>query len=316
MAQALEGVRVGPLDPDATESFGQVAQGNTARQLIRLHRQLHPPELVRALARPLDEAHTKAAKESLEEITDHLGTLEFPNGDPLVPSDAKVIDAAVRGDKATGQVLTFQYVMPSGRVGKWYTEYHEDDLPEAYSAGQEYAKVREMKDRGMVAYDTEGTSAELLRRSNTELRREVAALRAQADGQDVEVPRRSGAKRADARRAEEIAGAQERLAQENAELRRRNAELEQLSAAQGGGMSLEGADEVVPGGAGGTGEGGAAAQEPPLDDYENLKADQLVKRIRHEDTSPEDVQAILEYERSHAGRKSVVGAAEQRLDRS
>jgi hypothetical protein len=59
--------------------------------------------------------------------------------------------------------------------------------------------------------------------------------------------------------------------------------------------------------------GGVAAEDPPFDGYDELKGPQVVKLIKGSETDDEDVQAILDYEKTHANRRGVVGAAEVAL---
>jgi len=58
---------------------------------------------------------------------------------------------------------------------------------------------------------------------------------------------------------------------------------------------------------------GALAAEPPFDGYEDVNAAEMVKLIKSDETTDEEVQAILDFEKTHANRKSVVGAAEVAL---
>lgn len=299
----LPGVKVGPLDPDATSEFGQVGRNNSARQLIRLHHQAHPPVLVQALAKKLDPERTKGLE--LDEVRKYLGKLKLDNGDPLVPEGARVVGASVRGERDRPQVLTFTYeTAESKRTGKWFAEYNADVLPDSYDAGSELAKVQEMKDRGVVAFDSEGTATEQLRRELAEVRRQNRSLRELAEGRagkDADVPAEvdeSDAALADARSGDQIVEDNERLGRENVELKAR---LEQLESALG--------TATQPGPLAGTN----ATEEPPLADYDDLNATDLVKVIKDEDTSEETRQAILAYELKNRNRSTVVTAAEERI---
>lgn len=295
----LPGVKVGPLDPDTTSDFGQVAQRNSARRLIRLHAQAHPAELTRQLSRPLDPERTKGL--DLDEVRSYLDGQELENGDPLVPDGARVVGASVRGDRDTEQVLTFTYLTPSGRTAKWHAAYDADGLPDSVEAGDELVKVREMKDRGVVAFDSEGTHTELLRREAGRLRRENEALRAQAEARgDGELPPETpGDTRADVSVVEEA----EQLRRTNQELVERNAQLE--SALDSAATQQLRSQAPAP--------DSPLADDEPIAEYDKLNADAVVKHLRDEGTSDEDRQRILDYERAHADRKTVVGAAEVSL---
>lgn len=294
-------VKVGPLDPDVTSDFGQVAAKSTARQLIRLHSQAHPPQLVQALARPLDAPRTKGL--SLDEVREYLAGEELENGDPLVPEGATVVGASVRGSADSEQVLCFTYRLPSGRTGKWHASYNGDVLPESYDAGSELTRVHEMKERGVVAFDSEATHAEILRRENSGLRREVQALRAQFEGRDTgELPEGTpGDTRPDVGVVED----NERLGRENAEMKARLAQFESLQAAGEGHVSTSGIAELA--------RDRVASADPPVDGYEDMKADEVAKLLKDDDTDTATRQRVLDYERAHANRKSVVGAAEESL---
>lgn len=56
-----------------------------------------------------------------------------------------------------------------------------------------------------------------------------------------------------------------------------------------------------------------AAENEPYSGYDDVKAAEVVKQLKAEGTTDEERQAILDYEKTHANRKSVVGAAEQSL---
>lgn len=315
---SLPGVKVGPLDPDTTQQFGTVSNSNNARTLIRLHTQMHPPALRRALSRPRDDERTLGL--DLDEVREYLGGLTRDNGDPLVPEGAEVVAAVVRGDRQTGQILTFTYQAPSGRVGKWHAQYNPEVLPASFDAGADLVKVKVMKDRGVVAFDSEGTQTEIQRRQLTNLRRENAALRSQAEsrgGADDAVTDGSEDEQPDTR-------VQSDRDAELAQLRRANAEmmteLQLLRAASG-----RGAGEMPTGGLEDEVKASPASQEtdppgdnvasadPPFEGYEAMKADQVATYLRADERTSEERQAVLDYERTHANRRSVVSAGEQSL---
>lgn len=302
----LPGVKVGPLDPDATAEFGQVAQKNSARTLIRYHLQQHPVHLRRELSRKLDPERTKGL--DLDEVKSYLGGLKMDNGDPCVPDGAQVVGASVRGESDQDQVLTFTYRKFSkngtaGRSGKWYAPYNEDVLPSSYASGSDLRRVREMKDRGVVEFDREGLHTQVTERQLREARRENAALRKLVEGQGGDagdVP----AAETDARPDNVIADENQELGTENAELKERVRLLEQHFNATGQPLPEKAPDADAP---------ATAAEEPPFEGYDDKRADELAKFLKAEDTSDEQRNAVLDYERSHANRKGVVAAAEESL---
>lgn len=303
---SLPGVKVGPLDPDATSGFGQVAARNSARQLIRLHRQMYPAALKRALVRPRDDARSSTLDH--EEVAAYVGGLTHPNGDPVLPDGARVVpgSAAVRGDRRAGQVLTFAYELESGRVGKWYAPYLPEHLPQSHEAGEEAARIAQLREQGLVAYDSEGTRVEILQRHNAELRREVNSLREFVHSGGEGEPPASGAA-VDTRDQANIADENERLGREVQELRERLGQYEALQAAQGGGVPMGGVGETLPP------SDTVASADEPVEGYDALNADQAKKLLCDESTDNETRQRILEYERTHANRSTVVAAGEKAL---
>lgn len=301
----LPGVKIGPLDPDATSQFGQVSRTHSARTLIRLHSQAHPPALINALARPLDDARTKGL--DLAEVREFVATLDRENGDPVLPDGSTIVGAAVRGKPDSEQVLTFTFENASGRTGKWFAPYTGDDLPDSYDAGTALSAIREMKDRGVVAFDTEGTHTQILQRENADLRRQNDALRGSIESRIGDKPGKPPkAPAGDTRPSVQIVDENERLGRENVELKERMAQLE---------AALETnlhAPPAAPAAAAGEREPAASA-EPPIEGYDDLDARKVATLLKADATSDEDRNAILEYERAHANRKTVIGAAEGAL---
>jgi hypothetical protein len=272
---SLPGVNVGPLDPDRTASFGQVSGRTSARQLIRIHAQAHPLVLQKALARKLDDERSKAL--DMDEVRDYLDGVELPNGDPAVPDGAEVVGASVRGERDQPQVLTYTFrIEESGRTAKWFADYNESVLPKSYAAGSDRVHLAELRERGVAV--TESSIDTAPKRTRREAPKD--------DAEKAELLRRVEA--AERRVAELEAEEPDADASAEAEAEREAAEAEQP-------------DE------------GAAAAEPPFEGYEDVNAAEMVKRIKADDTPDEEVQAILDFERTHANRKSVVGAAEVAL---
>lgn len=304
---ALPGVKVGPLDPDATSEFGQVAAKNSARTLIRLHRQLYPADLLRHLARAIDPERTKGL--DLDEVTDYLGGLEHDNGDPLVPDGAMLVGATVRGERRDprGQVLCWQAQLSSGRIKKGYAPYNADVLPDSFDAGAELVKVKEMTDRGVVSFDSEGTRTQILERQLREKTREARALRAYVDGHGDEPDEESGDASAadiDLRDGNNLAEDNQRLCRENAEMRERLAKLEALVGSVGGGVPTGGLEQDIP-------HDSVASADEPVDGYDDLNADVAARLLRSDDIDVDTRERILAYEQTHKNRKSVVAAGRE-----
>lgn len=140
----LPGVKVGPLDPEATADFGQVAANRSARRLIRLHAASMPPVLQQALAKPLNEARTKALR--LSEVRD---AVEVPDGHV-------VVGATVRGKEGDELVLTYTYRHvdeDKARTVKWFVPLTEvaDDLEASMELGDRLAVVAERRELGLLS---------------------------------------------------------------------------------------------------------------------------------------------------------------------
>lgn len=143
----LDGVRIGPLDPDKGENFGQVGGQTTARRLIRHHVKMHPPALVAALGRVRQDARSTAVDRV--EAEDFIRGWYSEHGEPL-PEDSKLKGFAVRGDdeEAELQVLTFSFTTKSGRTAKGFVPYHE--LPSSVEAGDAAVAREDAKKDGVA----------------------------------------------------------------------------------------------------------------------------------------------------------------------
>lgn len=274
----LPGVRVGPLDPDRTADFGEVSGKNSARSLVRLHAQQYPSTLLAALGRRLDPERSKAL--DMDEVRSYLDGLTRENGDPAIPVGAEVVAASVRGERDREQVLTYSYRVESGRTAKWFAEYNADVLPISYEDGSDRVRVAEMKERGVVMSDPDvsaGGSTSKTDNENRRLKKELERLQGELARVTQEVNRGATVPEPDA-------------------------------------LSPDAGDEPQePAGDEPAGDSIPAAEDPPFDGYDEMKAAEVVKQLKAEDTADVERQAILDYEKTHANRKSVVGAAEQSL---
>lgn len=190
----LPGVRVGPLDPEATADFGHVGKGNRARELIRRHALAHPVALQQAHGRKLHEERTKGL--DLDEVR---ANVELPDG---VPDGSEIVGAAVRGEETDprGLVVTYVFRTPKGRTGKWHADYDEDVLPASAAEGDRRVAVKDAKEAGLPFdvetsgprdYATGGARGQALERENQrlkqrldELARELTELRQSTLGED------------------------------------------------------------------------------------------------------------------------------------
>lgn len=289
----LPGVKVGPLDPDRTADFGQVSAKNSARSLIRLHAQAYPTVLVQALARKLDVPRTEGL--DMDEVRDYLGGLKLENGDPAVPTGSEIVGASVRGERDRPQLLTYTFRLnETGRTGKWFTDYSEEGLPASFADGTDRVRIEDLRKRGVVATEAGapgGTASNGPSAAETKLARENAALQRRIDELQAA--------------AQEPASIDDALAEDGAEDGADDDLLPEDEPAAAAEDDNDDADD-------GAGES-VAAQEPPFADYDETKAAELVKLIKADDTSDDERQAILDYEKTHQNRRSVVGAAEVKL---
>lgn len=176
----LDGVRIGPLDPDKAEGMGQVGGQSTARLLIRHHVAMHPQALIAALSR------VRQNERSLEIDKDEAEKLirkSYAEAGEGLPEDAEITGLAVRGDDESPdlQVVTFTYSAPSGRSGKGFVPY--SDLPRSKRSGDEAVRVGKLKEKGLPWQGESGASAPAdLQAENVQLRADLEELRAQLAG--------------------------------------------------------------------------------------------------------------------------------------
>lgn len=189
----LDGVRVGPLDPDRGEDFGHVGGQATARQLIRHHVALNPPALQAALNRRRQQERSDAIDAAEAE---KVARKHYKDVGEALPDEAELTGFAVRGedDKPKQQVLTFTYALESGRTGKGFVPYNSDTVPKSVKAGDEAVRVAKLKEAGLP-WQAEAT-AQAESKAGRELEREAESLRervAELEGKlrDVEEQRPS-----------------------------------------------------------------------------------------------------------------------------
>lgn len=144
----LEGVRIGPMDPDSTADFGTVGAKNSARTLIRRHAAMHPPQLTGKLKLKRQDERSNAL--DMGEVRRAVeGRIEDDGQE--VPEAFYITGAAVRGedDQPSKQVVSFTYQLPSGRQGKGAIPYDAELLPNSTAAGDEAVRVKKAKDAGV-----------------------------------------------------------------------------------------------------------------------------------------------------------------------
>lgn len=313
----LDGVRIGPLDPDRAENLGQIGGQSSARVLIRHHIAMHPPALVGALSRERQDERSKAIDR--DEAEKAIADAYEENGEPL-PEGSEINGLAVRGheDQPSRQVLTFTAATPSGRTVKGAIPYRDNDdtLSRSIAAGDQVIRIRELKEAGLPWEP--GAIAEQVGG--------IAGTGVKAD--DGEAARLSD-------ELDDAADREESLREENAQLRERLAQLEgqrrtdeqkaqddgdeptraglpsdsgvvtSPQAAEGGSVDLQ---DV----------GSAGEPEMPWEGFESANAQEVRARLR-DNRDPAEARRVLAWEqRSDGGanRSTVIAAANEVLDRS
>jgi hypothetical protein len=300
----LEGVRVGPLDPDRGENFGQVGGQSTARSLVRHHMAMHPPALVAALSRRPHPERSDVLRDDpdlAEEVADAARSYYEDAGEAL-PEGAELSGFNVRGrdDAPKQRVVTFTWHVPveaggSGRSGKGFIPYDRELIPDAVAAGDEAVQIEKLKKAGQP------WSPQVLARS------------AEIRGTGVERDDAS----ADAQAAEDAA---EQARREAEELRRQLDEAnERLAAVEGQQPSVaqEAEEEADDDDEEDVRSDELSEQNPPEEPwrgYDKANADEVRKRLRQKKDVPE-AERVLAYEQANANRGTVVSAANQILDR-
>lgn len=294
---ALEGVKIGPLDPDRGEMFGQVGANSTARQLIRHHAAMHPPALVAALSRVRQAVRSDALDRG--ELESAVADYYAGMGEAL-PDGAIIDGAAVRGeDDGRQQVVTFTWLVPvseggSGRSGKGFVPYDADHLPGSVAAGNDAVRIAKLKEAGLP-WHPEAVS------------REVAGIAGTGVAGDAP---------ADPALAEENASLREELEELKARLAEIEATPQPFASSAGGGsgvaaspMTPEGGSVLVPGT-----RGPDAPADEPWEGYDGTNADDVRKHLRDSD-DPELARRVLTFEQAHANRGTVISLANQIIDR-
>lgn len=142
----LEGARIGPLDPDAAESFGQVNASSSARQLMRHHLALYPPQLLAVLRLKRNDLRSEALDR--DEVVAAGEALYTEDGAEL-PDEFEVNGVAVRGEEDSKKYVTFTYKVPSGRTAKGAVPYDEENFSASIELGDEAIAVDKAKQAGM-----------------------------------------------------------------------------------------------------------------------------------------------------------------------
>lgn len=294
----LTGVRIGPLDPDRGENFGQVGSNSTARALVRHHVAMHPPQLVGALQGARNEARSKALNKA--EVDEAAREYYREVGEPL-PDEAVISGRNVRGedDLPDKRFVTFTWAVPpeaggSGRSGKGFIPYDSDLVPNSVDAGDEATRISELKEAGLP-WQPVATAQNEEELSRLE-RRRLEALEKQ---NELLIKRLEAVEAQQA--SSHTAGGGSGVASSP-------------QAAEGGSAKVEGTSGPradVPDGS------APAAGEPPKlpwDGYEEDNADVIRKRVRETDDTAV-LEAVVAYERAGKGRGTVITAANEKLDR-
>lgn len=160
MAVKLPGVKVGPLDPDRTAEFGTVDSRNSARQLVKLHSRLYPADLRGVLLMPFNAPRSNSLDEA--EVAEAVENARDRRGGRIIPENAVVVGVNVRGHEDKPQYVSLTYALPRqdggdgfGRTGKAFIPYNSDLLPKSVEAGDQRARIAELRAEG-IAGETVG----------------------------------------------------------------------------------------------------------------------------------------------------------------
>lgn len=293
----LEGVRVGPLDPDRAEAFGVVDGSTSARQLIRHHLAMYPPQLVAILRLPRNDLRSDdvLVREEVEAAVEASW-----EGD--LPDEFEVNGYAVRGDESAKQRwLTFTWAGKSGRTGKGAVPYEGDDLAESIAAGDEAVKMDAAKKAGLPWIPQ--ATAEALTAAGRESAEPVVQLDPEAE-QTKAALEEERTLRADAEaRAADL--------QKQLDAVQADASRQSDSGVTTSPQNPEGGSPDAPPAGGDTGPA------LPWADYDEDNADTVAKKLRESDSVPL-AEAVRAYETSPDGanRATVTRAADSILDRT
>lgn len=324
---ALPGVRVGPLDPDRAENFGQVSGRTSARQLIRHHQALHPPALLQALT---PARHGDRSDALLYAEVEEAARKVIEDAGDTVPDGFTVVGAAVHGndDQPGQQIVTYVYRVESGRTGKGFIESPRDVLPESFDAGDEAVAIADARKRGMPWLPAAALrSAGRIGRSERADDPDGAGEREHVDS-EVEGLHDELAELREER--DEAVEQRDALAEQLSELSDRLASLEAAAAtppAAGGEEPSPQTTEGAPAQPGSEPEGSGGSQgesegEPatgadpavPWDGYENARAQDIVSRLRA-NRDADEAGRVAAFESANGKRGTVLGAANEILDR-
>lgn len=276
---AIPGLKMGPLDPDRTESFGQVGRERTARDLLRRHQQLYPQELLRALRLPINEPRSKAL------VPDEVRAAArdwFEEYEKEVPEGFVVEGASVHGADDGKQFVGYTFRVASGRSGKAALPYDDELFPESYEAGTERVRIEEAKRAGLPWVPRQAAEAILGGQAPVEA------------GPDPEA---------------------EKLRDRVAELEKELAEARQSAPAgqapdgqeqTGGAIGDPSSTAARQGHADVPGEG-PDPDEEPWERYADENADVIKGKLRG--ASKSTAEHVLAYEEKHGRRSGVIGAA-------
>lgn len=192
----MDGVRIGPLDPDKGERFGQVGGQTTARQLVRHHTRMLPPSVRAALTRQRNGPRSSAL--DADEVEKAIRKACKDAGEEL-PKDATIVGPAVHGeeDHPSQMVVGFTFTVESGRVGKGFIPYEKDALPKSLKAGNVAAEREKLKEQGIVQTVSSASDEESESADASALQKRVEELESQLAEAQRETPADDGAGAAD-----------------------------------------------------------------------------------------------------------------------
>src|SRR5215212_7522294 len=139
----LDGVNVGPLDPDTTADFGRVGKSNRARELIRHHTRMYPAQLRRVMKLPFNAARSEDDAIDLAEVEEVIRQA-LADDEQKLPKGFKIVGANVRGSEGSPLFLNYTFAVKSGRVSKGAIPFTAKRFPISWEAGEDAKRAKKL----------------------------------------------------------------------------------------------------------------------------------------------------------------------------